>query len=113
MTECFIDAAALVRIPAGAQVRVVVGDYEVAIFNGNGHFYALADACLRCGKSLGAGSLCGYTEVCWECGWRYDVRSGSVEGVPRLRIETFTVKVVNARVLVSTFPVNLQAEPED
>ena len=34
------------------------------------------------------------------CGWRYELRDGQVHGFPRLRIETYPVKLLGGRVLV-------------
>jgi len=55
----------------------------------------------RCGASLAAGTLDGCDVECAECGWRYDVVTGCVRGVPTLRLDTFAVQTLGEIISVA------------
>ena len=86
-------------------MSVVVAGQAIAVFNVAGHLYALDDACIRCGSSLAIGRVNGMTVVCCGCRWRYDVRSGSVRGIPGLQIDTFNVAIVDTHVMIDAVPI--------
>jgi 3-phenylpropionate/trans-cinnamate dioxygenase ferredoxin subunit len=81
---------------------VTLGDTAVALFNVDGRIFAVEDTCVRCGSSLAPGALQGHDVTCPGCGWRYDVRTGCVIGVPALCIDTFKVEIVDSEVMVAT-----------
>ena len=91
--------ARLDEIAPGTVKAVTIPDATVALFNRDGSLTALDDACVRCGGSLAAGTF-QKNAVCCACGWRYDVASGCVNGVPALRTETFRVVVVDGDVVL-------------
>jgi 3-phenylpropionate/trans-cinnamate dioxygenase ferredoxin subunit len=96
-----IDVASLDRIQPGTAVAVtVVEETTIAVFNVDGTLYALEDTCVRCGSSLAEGKLDGARVACSGCDWQYDVTTGCVNGIPALRIDTFAVTIVDARVMV-------------
>ena len=82
----------------------MLDDTAIAVVNVDGKIFAIDDLCIRCGSSLAGGMLADRVVRCSSCGWQYDVATGGVKGVPTLRIETFAVKVVDARVLIGTTP---------
>ena len=69
----------------------------IALFEVRGTVYAIEDGCLRCGTSLVTGALDGTVVTCGACGWRYDVSSGCMVGLPALRLATFPVRQPGAR----------------
>jgi len=99
-------ATNLIRIASPEDVapgRGVAAEFRgtpVALFNLDGRIVAIGDSCLRCGSSLAAGATRGTTVTCSGCGWRYDVLTGCVDGLPELRIDTFDVKVEHSDVMV-------------
>src|SRR5690349_19799197 len=97
----FIDAARLDEIARGSATVVDMPIAKVAVFNVDGKLFALDDSCLRCGGSLGHGTLRGHVAACPACGWRYDVRTGNVKGVPALHTDRFEVRVQGTRVMVA------------
>jgi nitrite reductase/ring-hydroxylating ferredoxin subunit len=97
----FVDVARLDHIVAGAAALVTVGGTCVAVFNVNGELHAVEDACVNCASSIAAGVLVGSEVTCAGCGWCYDVTTGVVKSVPALRITTFEVKTVGARIMVA------------
>jgi nitrite reductase/ring-hydroxylating ferredoxin subunit len=101
MPAPFIDIGALEHIASVSVITLEVPTGTVAIFNVGGRIFAIDDGCVRCGASLAEGSLVDTTVTCPNCDWRYDVRTGCVEGVPSLRTDTYEVKVVGSRLLVA------------
>jgi nitrite reductase/ring-hydroxylating ferredoxin subunit len=97
----FVEVARLDRIVAGAAAVVTVCEVAVAVFNVDGFLYAVEDVCMNCGSSIAAGVLLGGDVTCSGCKWRYEVTTGRVKGVPALRINTFEVKTVGARIMVA------------
>jgi nitrite reductase/ring-hydroxylating ferredoxin subunit len=85
---------AVVRAPRAA----------LALFSVNGSVFAIEDACLRCGSSLAAGRLEKATVTCSQCGWRYDLVSGRVLGVPMLCTERYEARIVDGRVMIAPLP---------
>lgn len=92
--------ARLDQIAPGTATAVSTYDGKVAVFNRDGSLTALDDSCLRCGRSLAAGTLEDDTVRCSGCDWRYDVTNGCVNGIPALRTETFAVTVVDGDVML-------------
>ena len=86
-------------------MSVMVAGEAVAVFNVDGHLYALDDACILCGSSLAIGLVEGTSVICAGCDWRYDITSGCVHGIPGLRSDTFEVEVVDAHVMVDAVPM--------
>lgn len=92
--------ARLDEIAPGTATAVTISDATIALFNRDGSVTALDDACVRCGRSLAAGTFEKNTVRCSGCDWRYDVTNGRVNGVPALRTETFKVEVVDGDVVL-------------
>ena len=90
--EPFVDKARLPDLPAATGLGVHVNERPIAPFQVDGEVFAVDDGCARCGASLAAGTLDGCDVECAGCGWHYDVVTGCVRGVPRLRIDTFAVQ---------------------
>jgi len=100
-----LDVGTIHEFPPGAVKPVGVPPTVVALFNVGGHLFALDDACVRCGSSLSAGTITDTDVACARCGWRYDIATGNVEGVPALCTETFAVTIVGSHVLLATEPL--------
>ena len=97
----FVEAARLEELPPGKSMTVTIGDRNIALFNVEGTVYATDDSCLHAGSSLGAGVLDGRIVRCRRHGWKYDVTSGCVLGVPGLGVSAHSVKVVGDRIMVA------------
>jgi len=90
----FITVAKVGSIPEGQGASFTVGDRLVAIFNRGGEYYAIDDLCPHMGASLGAGQLDeeGAVTCPWHA-WRFDVCDGTWRDNPRLKIDSFPVRV--------------------
>jgi len=96
----FIEVGTIDQIPRGSGRTCHVDDVSVAVFRVDERWFAVDDACLRCGDSLVRGTLDGIHVIC-ACGWRYDLAQGCVPQVPGLWIDRYAVKVVDAHVRVA------------
>lgn len=97
----FVAVARLEELPPGRSTSVTVGDRNIALFNVEGTVYAIDDACLHAGSSLGAGALDGKVVRCRRHGWKYDVTTGGVLGVPGLGVCAHAVKVLDGTIMVA------------
>jgi 3-phenylpropionate/trans-cinnamate dioxygenase ferredoxin subunit len=97
----WVDVAAVDEIEAGG-VRVVdVDGDEVAVFNIDGEYYALADVCTHDGGTLADGTVEGHEIECPRHGARFDVRTGKVTAPPAYEnVTAYPVQVINGRVLI-------------
>lgn len=97
----FVGVAWLEQLPPGRATTVTIGDLQVALVNVDGTVHAIDDACLHAGSSLGAGVLEGRCLRCRGHGWRYDVTTGAVLGVPGLGVRVHRVQVIDGRIKVA------------
>ena len=77
-----------------------MGDKEIALFNVEGTIYAIDDACLHKGSSLGYGKLEGKIVTCRAHGWKYDVTTGGTLHVPDYGVRSYPVQVIEGKILV-------------
>jgi nitrite reductase/ring-hydroxylating ferredoxin subunit len=81
--------------------RVVEADGKtLALFNVDGAFHALDNACAHRGGPLGEGDLDGTVVVCPWHAWRWDVKTGANVNNPAVRMTCFPVSVDGGRVFV-------------
>ena len=78
-----------------------VAGKEVALFNVDGTVFAMEDACLHQGSSLGNGNLQGKVVTCLGHGWKYDVTTGFVLHVPDYGVATYPVQIVDGKIMVA------------
>jgi nitrite reductase/ring-hydroxylating ferredoxin subunit len=97
----FTKVARTAEIPPGSGKVVEVGGKSIAVFNCDGAFYAIDNACKHRGGPLGEGSLSGTSVTCPWHGWEYDVASGACQMDPSLRNQTFDVKVDGDDILIA------------
>lgn len=87
------------RFAAGAHA-VALPAAVIAVYSVHGALHAIDDTCLRCGMSLASGTLEEAIVRCPGCGWRYDVTTGEVVGIPRLRTDVYALRIVDGIVVV-------------
>jgi len=87
-------------VPVG-EARVVEAEGKaLALFNVDGAFYALDNACSHRGGPLGEGDLDGAAVICPWHAWRWDVKTGANVNNPAIRMPCFPVSVDDGRVFV-------------
>ncbi len=94
MTDPFVTVAKVTDIPESQGLAVPFEDQMVAIFKVEDEYYAIADSCPHMGASLASGPLEGTTVTCPWHAWRFCVTDGTWCDNPRIRIDTFEIRVV-------------------
>jgi nitrite reductase/ring-hydroxylating ferredoxin subunit len=83
------------------EARVVEADGKaLALFNVDGAYYALDNACSHRGGPLGEGDLDGTVVVCPWHAWRWDVTTGSNVNNPAIKMACYPVSIDGGRVFV-------------
>lgn len=90
----FITVARKEELRPGECKVVEVKDWQLALYNVDGTFYATDNTCLHRGGPLGDGDLDGQIITCPWHGWQYDVTTGENTFDPAENVKTFEVKVV-------------------
>jgi nitrite reductase/ring-hydroxylating ferredoxin subunit len=87
---------------APGQVRTVeIGGQSVALFNVDGQFHALDNACPHRGGPLGDGDVSGKEVTCPWHAWGFDVTNGCGTTHPSSQAKSYAVKIEGEDVLVS------------
>lgn len=93
MTE-FVKVATVDDIPAGSGKCVECGGKELAVFNIDGSFHAIDNACTHQGGPLAEGTVDGHTVICPWHGGPFDVTTGeALRPPPRKNVATYRVRV--------------------
>jgi nitrite reductase/ring-hydroxylating ferredoxin subunit len=88
-----VRVAAVADLPPG-QGRVVDADgRQLAVFNVDGAFHAIDNACPHRGGPLGDGDLAGAVVSCPWHAWRWDVTTGANVNNPALRVACVPLSV--------------------
>ena len=88
------------QLPSGQARTVEIDGKAIALFNVDGEFYALDNACPHRGGPLGDGDLAGKEVTCPWHGWTFDVPTGCGTHTPA-QATTYAVKVEGEDVLVA------------
>ena len=99
MTE-FTSVEKFVDIPEGQGRSFAVGDWIVAVFNVGGQCQAINDLCPHMGASLAGGHVQDGIVTCPWHAWRFKTCDGTWCDNPRVKIETFEVRVVGEDIQV-------------
>jgi nitrite reductase/ring-hydroxylating ferredoxin subunit len=97
----FVEVAQLEQILPGTSSSVRVGNKSIALFNVDGHIYAINDTCAHAGSSLAQGKFAGKVVTCRSHGWRYDVTTGHLTTVPGYGVASYPVQVVEGKIMVA------------
>ncbi len=93
-------ALAASDLPPGHATEVSVGGQNIALFNVDGVFHALAGRCPHRGGPLGQGFLEGAQVSCPWHNYTFDVTTGENVVSADLKVQRFEVKVEDGRVYV-------------
>ena len=100
----YVKVARTDKIVPGRPATLRVGIRHVAVFNVEGEFYAIEDACRHMKAPLSTGRMTGTRLTCSWHGWQYEVTTGACVDKDWACVRTFPVKVENGDVLVSDEP---------
>jgi 3-phenylpropionate/trans-cinnamate dioxygenase ferredoxin component len=102
----WIDVLAEQSLAKGEHLLVNIEGREVAVFNLDGNYYAIADVCSHDGGELASGELVGDEIICSRHGARFCIKTGRVKSAPAYEnIESYPVRVVDGRIQISDQPI--------
>ena len=96
----FVKMATLSELPSGRSMEVEHDGRIYALFNVDGAYHAIDNACPHRGGPMGEGDLDGRVAVCPWHGWRWDVTTGANANNPAVKIACFPTRVVDGDVYV-------------
>ena len=96
----FTKVAKITEVEAGCGKVVEAQGKTIALFNCDGQFFAVENACKHRGGPLGEGMLSGTSVTCPWHGWEYDVKSGACMMDESSSLKTYPVKVEGEDILV-------------
>ena len=96
----FVFAAEAASLAPGHGRTVHLKGREFALWNVDGSFYCLDDACPHRGGPLGAGCLQDGLVYCPLHGWGFDPRTGACATRPDRPVQSYPTRVVDGQVLV-------------
>ena len=95
-----VRVAAAEDVPAGQGRVVEAAGKDLALFNVDGAFYAIDNACIHRGGPLGEGDLDGRIVLCPWHAWRWDVTTGANANNPAVKMACYPVVVEDGDVFV-------------
>ncbi|MDO8989032.1 MAG: Rieske 2Fe-2S domain-containing protein [Sideroxyarcus sp.] len=97
----WLDVANVYYLTPGSARALEVRGLPVAVFNIDGEYYAIKDACPTDGGALFGGVLRGDEIICPRHGERYSVKTGARADNPGTeKLETFLVRVSHGLVQI-------------
>jgi nitrite reductase (NADH) small subunit len=87
-------------VPPGAARVIDAGRRTLALFNVEGAFFAIDNACPHRGGPLGEGDVDGTVVTCPWHAWRWDVRTGVNVNNPAVKLGCFPVTVEEGALVV-------------
>jgi nitrite reductase (NADH) small subunit/3-phenylpropionate/trans-cinnamate dioxygenase ferredoxin subunit len=97
----FRTVARVGDIPDGQGRAFVVHDCIVAVFHLGGQYHAINDLCPHQGASLAEGHVEDHTVSCPWHGWRFRVTDGTWCDNPRIKTDSYRVRVVDDQIQVA------------
>ena len=95
-----VRVAAAADVPAGEGRVIDANGRSLAVFNVDGAYHAIDNACPHRGGPLGDGDLVGpYAVRPWH-GWRWDVTTGAHANNPAVKVACFPVSLNDGEILV-------------
>ena len=85
----------------GESMSYAVNNRVIGVFNVDGAFYAIDDACPHMGVSLSVGHLEGCVITCPLHGWRFDVTDGTWCDNPRVSTDRWPVTIEDEHVFIT------------
>jgi nitrite reductase (NADH) small subunit/3-phenylpropionate/trans-cinnamate dioxygenase ferredoxin subunit len=100
----FVTVARVGEIAEGEGQAFPVNGRMVAVFYRGGEYFAIDDFCPHMGASLAGGWLEGDVVTCPWHAWRFSVCDGTWCDNPRIKIDSFPVRVVGDEIQVDVPP---------
>lgn len=104
LNATFVQVADKRSIPLGKAISVVVGRYDVAIFNAAGVFYAYENVCPHQGAPIVDGAIDETSVTCSWHAWCFDLRTGKLTLGEYAELRRFDLKVEGDALFIATEP---------
>ncbi|MDO8527814.1 MAG: non-heme iron oxygenase ferredoxin subunit [Deltaproteobacteria bacterium] len=89
-----VYAGKVTELPPGKAKAIALDKFSIAVFNVNGEFFAIKDACPHAEYPLSKGVVTGDEVTCSSHSWKFNIKSGQcTRGTEDLTIRTFKVVV--------------------
>jgi nitrite reductase/ring-hydroxylating ferredoxin subunit len=95
-----VKLGAAADVPPGEGRVVDAAGRTLAVFNVDGTFFAIDNACPHRGGPLGEGDVDGRVVACPWHGWRWDVTTGGSVNNPAVKVACFAVRAERGDLLV-------------
>jgi nitrite reductase/ring-hydroxylating ferredoxin subunit len=96
----FVPVADAASLPPGRGRTVHAKGREFAIWNIDGNFYCMDDACPHRGGPLGAGCLQDGLVYCPLHGWAFEPRTGACQNRPDRPVQTHPTRVMDGQIQI-------------
>jgi nitrite reductase (NADH) small subunit/3-phenylpropionate/trans-cinnamate dioxygenase ferredoxin subunit len=96
----FVTVTKVGTIPEGEAMAFPVDGRMVAVFNEGGNYFAIDDFCPHMGAALSGGHFEGGIVTCPWHAWRFCIHDGTWCDNPRIKIDSFEVRVVEDEIQV-------------
>jgi len=106
----YVTVARIGEIAEGESAAFPVGEKIVALYHSAGKYHAIDDLCPHMGASLSAGQLEGKTVTCPWHAWRFSICDGTWLDNPRLKVDTFEVRIEGDEIQVRVVPNSQDGE---
>lgn len=100
----FVTVAKVGDIPEGSGQAYPVNGRMVAVFCLEGQYYAIDDFCPHMGASLAGGHVENGIVTCPWHAWRFQICDGTWRDNPKVKIDSFAVRVVGDEIQVCVPP---------
>ena len=87
-------------VESGRAQVIRIGERDIALFNLEGNFFAMANVCPHRGGPLAEGHVNGKAVTCPWHAWEFDIPSGACNTYPGTKQPVFPVKIENGDVFV-------------
>lgn len=104
MNDEFVRVASVADVAPGTARAVTVGERVIALFNVDGAFYALRNACSHEGGPLCEGRIEGKTVTCPLHAWTFKLESGKMALGDYALVDTFDVRVEGDEIVIGRTP---------
>jgi nitrite reductase/ring-hydroxylating ferredoxin subunit len=98
--KAFAAAMNEADLPEGKMHSARVKGTALLLAKVNGQVYAVSNNCPHQGCQLNNGTLNGYMVMCPCHGWKFDLRNGTYQEIPQIKLDCYPVKVENRKILV-------------
>ena len=106
MSSNFIPIANIEDLPPGTCKSSETKDWGIALFNLDGHIFALDNTCPHAGGPLGEGSIEGEHVTCPWHGWKFHIPTGVCQKnpTPSLNVPCYEVRIVEGTIQIALPP---------